>query len=319
MAEHEACDKGFDIQRRNGDAGSMVQVICNGCGESIEYSAASSPGTQTRELEAALAKPERRRETAALSPRENGVRDPAPAKRVPSRRPSGAGNGAAPPKAPAVPVAHSASTWPSWLSTALIAALIGGGLLMVVLGLSSSDDNGSETSAPAGSSGAPAVSHGAAQRPTAPPAASPKPAVPQGTTAVRLTRRRFADRVAVGVPKGWEAGISGGAVAVTARDGDCRIQVYYEEGTRSRSELGRRTRDFLLQRHPGARIEGPRPTRRAGTSAQLVRSFFDGGSESAWAFAAGGYSYLAVELVTGGASATDERRADAVLASIRPL
>lgn len=41
LAEHEDCGKGFDIQRREGSDGSVVRVICGGCGQAIEYPAAS--------------------------------------------------------------------------------------------------------------------------------------------------------------------------------------------------------------------------------------------------------------------------------------
>jgi len=45
LAEHEACGQGFDIQRHQGAATSLVRVICNGCGEAIEYPAASRAGS----------------------------------------------------------------------------------------------------------------------------------------------------------------------------------------------------------------------------------------------------------------------------------
>ena len=41
LAEHEDCGGGFEVQRREGSAGSLVRVICGGCGQSIEYPAAA--------------------------------------------------------------------------------------------------------------------------------------------------------------------------------------------------------------------------------------------------------------------------------------
>ena len=42
LADHEDCGKGFDIQRRDGSDGSIVQVVCGGCGKGFEYPAAAS-------------------------------------------------------------------------------------------------------------------------------------------------------------------------------------------------------------------------------------------------------------------------------------
>ena len=41
LAEHEDCGGGFEVQRREDSAGSIVRVICGGCRQSIEYPAAS--------------------------------------------------------------------------------------------------------------------------------------------------------------------------------------------------------------------------------------------------------------------------------------
>jgi hypothetical protein len=37
LAGHERCGGGVDIQRREGSDGSIVRIICGGCGEAIEY------------------------------------------------------------------------------------------------------------------------------------------------------------------------------------------------------------------------------------------------------------------------------------------
>jgi hypothetical protein len=44
LAEHRDCAAGFDIQRHQGSEASIVRVICNGCGESIDYPAVRSDG-----------------------------------------------------------------------------------------------------------------------------------------------------------------------------------------------------------------------------------------------------------------------------------
>jgi hypothetical protein len=315
LAEHEGCDEGFDIQRRQGQEASMVRVICNGCGEAIEYPAAPTSRARANGAAAEVTRRERRIERRRFTSSATEVSEAAPPMALDPDEALTADNGGTLAGPPPPHQEARISSWPNWLSIALITALIGGGLVMIAVGLFNSDDNGSVAGAPAGQA-ASASSGEAAQWQTAPPTTT---AAQKAAPAVQLSNRQFADRVSVGVPRGWSAGVSGGAVTVAAGDGGAQVQVYYEAGARPAGELGQRTRDFMAQRHPGARIEGPRTTQRAGAPAQLIRALYDGGTESAWAFTSGGYTYLNLERVEQGTSRHDRRQADAVVASVRPL
>jgi hypothetical protein len=125
--------------------------------------------------------------------------------------------------------------------------------------------------------------------------------------------------VSIGVPKGWSAGISGGAVTLLAGNGRAEVQVYYEPGAKSDVELEQASKTFLLQRHPGARVTTVGRTDAGGRQARSVRVTYPGGTESATVLVAGGYSYLILERLGKPSSPEARETAEAVAMSFRPV
>lgn len=296
LADHEDCGRGFDIQRRQGTDGSIVRVICGGCGVAIEYPAAAATDMPEEHPPfrsvSRLLNRDRRESPPPAPTRERKAPPPAkdtrPRKSVrpvgePALRPLGL---------------------PSWLSVPLITATICGGLLLVVLGLASNSgtsdgtpDNEGEslTSVPLTTSSVPL----------------------SRAPVVKLDRRRIAERVSIGIPAGWSAGISGGAVTVAARNGRSQVQVYFEQGTPDGSLTGD-SRRFLLQRHPGARVADSGNTSLGGRSARTITVSYPGGTESATILVAGGYTYLILARLGKPATPALRQSTDAVVESFRP-
>ena len=191
----------------------------------------------------------------------------------------------------------------------MIVALIGGGLLLVILGIASG--SGTPDSAP-GPTATPTPSIAPTTAPT-PPVATPTPAAP-----IRLERRHFAERVSIGVPARWRAGVSDGAVTVAARNGRSTVQVYFQHGIASDARLTAASRSFLLGRHRGARVSGIGRTKIADRRARRITVSYSGGTESAVVLIAKGYTYLILERLTRPVSAELRRQTDAVLTSFRP-
>jgi hypothetical protein len=275
LADHEDCGKGFDIQRRQGSDGSLVRVICGGCGETLEY-----PANAAAELPVDPAFRSVSEQIRSREPR-------------PSPKPS-------PPRRPA----SGRPRLPGWLSAPLVVALIGGGVLLIVLGIA--QNGGTSDSTPDVPSG-------------------PLTSVPLTTssvpidTSVKLDRRHFADRVSIGIPAGWNAGEEGLAVSVSALNGRAEVQVYFEQGARPDDQLMREARTFLLQRHAGASVAAIGPTQLGGREVRRVRVVYPSGDESAVVLVAGGYSYLVLERLSKPFSPELRRTADAVVASFRPI
>ena len=309
LAEHEECGGGFEVQRREGSAGAIVRVICGGCGKSTEYPAMSDE-------EMVVDRSASRRSALRTGRRKPGTED------RPSRKERQAGTSA--PRAkngePRGGAARARSIdWRSWLP-GLIAGLIGGALVLIVLAIASGDDGSGGGSAPTGESaktGTPT-----ATAPTTPTSTAPAVARRQSKPsreATKLDRRRLAERVSIGVPRGWNAGVSGGAVTLSARNGRAEVQVYYEPGAKSEIELERASKTFLLQRHPGARVAAAGPADAGGRQARSVRVIYPGGTESATVLVAGGYSYLILERLGKPSSPEARKTAKAVTMSFRPI
>jgi hypothetical protein len=310
LADHEDCGKGFDIQRRAGTNGSIVRVVCGGCGQAIEYPAAADAElpderTASRRVSERIRSRDRRaraKPTAASD-------DPGP--QASPRR----GNSSARPRGEDVtevsePRSRSLAL-PAWLSASLIALLLGAGLLLVVLGLAS--DSGISDRETAG--------NGGSASPVAP--ASPSPLTVTGRSEgpaprVKLERRRFAERIAIGVPDGWRAGVSDGALTLLSRNGRSEVQVYYEQGAKPSDELEQQSKEFLLQRHPGARVAANRPTDLGGHHAGTITVAYRGGTESATVLVAAGYTYLILDRLTQPVTPEFRRTTSAVVASFRP-
>ncbi|HEX5822355.1 MAG TPA: hypothetical protein VFY30_11385 [Solirubrobacterales bacterium] len=309
LAEHEDCGGGFEVQRWEDSAGSIVRVICGGCRQSIEYPAASDEELIWDQAASESSSRRTRRNRAAERPpskdEKESARSAAPTKKgEPRRRDSGAGS----------------ISWRSWLP-GLIAGLVGGALVLIVLAIASGGGGSGHPSAPgAGSANS--------STPTAPPASAPtrtSPAPPAKRQskpshhATRLDQRRLAERVSIGVPRGWSAGVDGGAVTLLAGNGKAEVQVYYEQGARSDTELAQASKKFLLQRHPGARVAAVGRTETGGRQARTVRVTYPGGIESATVLVAGGYSYLILKRLGKPSSREARQTTDAVAMSFRPV
>ncbi len=305
LADHEECGKGFDIQRRQGSDGSVVRVVCGGCGEAIEYPAVADAELQaeepaSRSVSGRLLNRDRpSRGAAPTALLDSGWNEPAPAAGSSQRAGVDGRRGR-----PGSPVG-----WPRWLSVTLIALLIGGGLLLIALGVASDgdpSDNGP------GGTGEPASSVALSNPPPSVELSTPTPPV-------KLVRREFAERVSIGIPDGWNAGVLGAAVTISSRNGRSTIQVYFEQGAKPDDELARGARGFLLQRHAGARVTASGRVDAGGHQARSVRVVYPDGTESAVVLVAGGYSYLVLERLSKPFSPALQRSADAVVESFRPI
>jgi hypothetical protein len=195
---------------------------------------------------------------------------------------------------------------PGWAWAALIAVLIGGGLVLVVLGVASNSGTSDNTPVPS-----PNVDSA--------PLTLPSPAAKPTKGRIKLDRRRLAERVSIGIPPGWNAGVEGPAVTVAALNGRAEVQVYFEHGAKPDDALMRESRAFLLQRHTAARVAAIGPTRLGGREVRRVRVIYPDGTESATVLVAGGYSYLVLERLGKPFSAVVRRTTDAVVASFRPV
>jgi hypothetical protein len=278
LADHEDHGKGFDIQRREGSDGSIVRVICAGCGHAIEYPAASD-----EELPAEPAVSQRFRTRDRRSPEK-------------------------PPRAPGPqsdPAPRPARLF-GWLSAPLILVLIAAGLVLVIVGVASNSGTSDSTlDQPAGS-------------PVTAPLTVPSVPINTGPPRIRLDRRDFVERVSIGIPPGWNAGVEGPAVTVAALNGRAEVQVYFEHGARPDDQLMREARSFLLQRHAGGRVTKIGPSVIGQRAVRRVSVVYTGGTETATVLVAGGYSYLILERLTRPFSADLRRTTDAVMTSFRP-
>jgi hypothetical protein len=320
LADHEECGRGFDIQRREGTDGSIVRVVCGGCHKSLEYLA-------TGDTQLPPAKPVSRSVSRRfLNRHRRPPPNQAPAHGEPGAQPSQpaqgtrlAGGNASGASSPA----WRPSRWPPWLSTGLIAGLISGGLVLAVVGITSDGDKSTrEPASPteAATSLEPTVSSPPATTTTPRPRAGrTKPAGTRKAREISLDQRRLAERVSIGVPEHWLAGLNDGAVTVADRSGGSVVQVYYEQGVRPEAQLHRESREFLLQRHPGARVAATGRTRVDDRQANSVRVVYPGGTESAVVLVAGGYSYLILERLDKPTSPEIRRTTGAVLTSFRPV
>jgi hypothetical protein len=286
LAEHEGCGGGFEIQRRQGSDESIVRVVCGGCGKAIEYLAAA-------DAELPAEAPAGRRAVQRFLSRSGG--DP-PSTGVP---PATYAEEASEPAVPSM-------NWPRWLPMPLILALIGGGLVLIVLGVASNSGTSDSTPGPADVTAGP------------PPLTTPAPSPKKAPRPVRLDRRSFAERVSIGIPEGWSAGVSGGAVTIAALSGRSEIQVYFEHAATSLAQLTEQARAFLLQRHPGARVADIGQVEMGGRRAPAIRVVYPTGSESAVVLVAGGYTYLILERLSKPLSMALRRTSDAVVTSFRP-
>jgi hypothetical protein len=237
---------------------------------------------------------------------------------------------------------------PGWLSVGIIAALILGGLTMIGIGLTKEDEEQPADTPPAGQTPAqnkPARGQkqqqnqqqqnrpgaGPNQQQQNQPAAgqqqqpgggqSQAPAsggAAQGAGTGALSRRTFQNRFSIGVPGGWESGKKEGAIALTARGATAEILVFFQRGETPLPELARGARDFLAERHAGAQVGGPKPTRIGLQRGLRIVATYRGGEEVAVVLSAKGYSHVILRRVDRGASPDLGQQAEAALASFKP-
>jgi hypothetical protein len=203
-----------------------------------------------------------------------------------------------------------------WLPIVLIGALIVGGLAMIASGLLGGDDQPAPAPAPEAQQTTPAPE---TQEPApAEPAQPAQPAEPAQQAPLR--RRSFAGGLfSIGTPAGWKSG--GGPAegfSFEAPGSTAAVTVFFEQGARPAGQLAELARDFLAQRHAGAQIGAPKPTRLADTRALRVTATYGGGTETAVALSSGGFAYLVLERVDASAPPGVAAEADAVLASFKP-
>lgn len=289
LADHEDCGKGFDIERRDGSDGPIVQVVCGGCGKGFEYPAAAGldlPAEQPSFGNASKGILNRdRRSLPDRSPVLDHESEASPARARPARL-------------------------RGWISMVLIAALVGGGALLIVLGIA---ENGGTSDSTPGAPDTPGASLSSVPLTTSSVPIKKKP------PGIKLDRRRYADRVSIGIPAGWNAGVEGLAVTIAALNGRAQVQVYFEDGARPDDQLTQEARAFLLQRHAGARVAAIGPTDLRGREVRRVRVVYSAGTESATVLVAGGFSYLILEQLSKPFSPELKRTTDAVVASFRPI
>jgi hypothetical protein len=314
VATHEDCGAGFEITR-NGRG--RLYLVCGACGERTQYGAEDAEQLRAHGVDPAPAATARRFQPRLenVARRENVERWlPAPA------------------------------ALPWWVPNAYIVAVILIGLGLIGFGVlrPGSDDpaifgGGADQeeqspppseSPPAGDQATPApaptptptpapqapVTAGAAPSPAAPkPAPARRPARPE------LDRIEVAGRFAIGVPEGWERGMSGGTVVFEAPGSTVVLRVFLEAGGVKPGSLADEARRFLRQSHAGGKVSKPQPTKLGGFRAVELLCTYPGGKERATLLSARGYSYLVLTEVEGDAPASARRASVAALRSFRPL
>lgn len=318
LSEHQSCDAGFDVRRGDPSTGGRLRITCEGCGASIDYraaeagQAASAPGVIGAPSNG-VSSASGPAADAGLDPLAAAVTDPPPESAAPpAPRPE---------VRPRVTAKTSRGGLSRWLPLALIGALIAGGLAMIALGLSrSGDEQAPEPAEPVASQPAPedeaTGEDGAA---AGAEAEQPPEAAGSGSTGVALKRRRFAGRIAIGVPAGWTVSRRPDGATLEAPGASAEVSVFFGPSALAPLEFARASRPFLAERHPGARLGSPRGTRFAGAPAARVRVSYAGGEELATFVATAGVMYALLRRVDRGASQSVAAEAEASTASFRAL
>ena len=170
LADHQDCDVGFDVRREAGAGTGRLSITCKGCGAGITYKAAEAgelaAGPQVENGGAGLAEP-------PPAPKEDAFKPvPRSPRRSTDRRLTG------------------------WIPMFLIGALVVAGLVLIAVGVLRSDGE-SDSSGPT----APTPTENTAPAETTPRSAPPAQAPPppqREAPEVRLKRRDFEQRFAIG-------------------------------------------------------------------------------------------------------------------------
>ncbi len=301
VATHEDCGAGFEITRTGR---GRLYLVCGACGERTQYGAEDAEQLRAHGVDPSQ---------AATGPRFQPGREdverwlPAPA------------------------------ALPWWVPNAYIVAVILIGVGMIGFGvlrpgsddpaiLSGGGDQEEQSPPPSGQpapTAAPAptpaptpqapVTAGAAPAPAPKAEPNPRPSRPE------LDRVEVAGRFAVGVPEGWERGMSEGGVVFEAPGSTAALRVFLEPGSVKPGSLADEARGFLRQEHAGGKVHKPRPTRVGRFRAVVLLCTYPGGREQATLLSARGYSYLILSEIGGGTPASTRTASAAALRSFRPL
>lgn len=218
----------------------------------------------------------------------------------------------------AKPPAKRRGGLPGWLPIAVIGFLILGGIVLIGIGFLT-DAGEQETVTPEPAQEAERPSEQGTNEPNQDEGQqAEQPQQPATPPAAGIDRRTFADRFELGVPAGWDSS-QGEGVTLTAPGRKAAVQAFFGSRRGSVDQLADQAAALLRQRHDGARVGRPRPTRIGGLPALRVNAVFRGGEASAIVLNDGGFSYLLTVRIDRGASQQISGQAEAVVQSFRPL
>ena len=288
LSDHQDCNAGFDVRREDSGGTGRLSITCKGCHQAITYKAAEAgelaAGPQLANGGSILGDP-----PVPQDPPAEGFR-PVP-RHAPSRSTDRAMKG--------------------WIPVFLIGGLIVAGLALIAAGvLPTGGDSDFE---------APTTTPTEASAPAPGPAPPPEQAAPPPKPApeVKLRRRDFEDRFAIGVPAGWEAGPGDGTISIASPGGLAGIRVFSEPGEAPAVELARGARGFLADAHDGAAVGKPKPLKLGQKRGLSVTATYDGGEEIAVVLSGSGYAFLVLRRVDTDATPAATTEADAALFSFR--
>lgn len=208
---------------------------------------------------------------------------------------------------------------PWWVPNAYILAVIAIGLGMIAFGLMHQDKGDHADLGPAPRAAGPPAQAAAAPSPGPPPVAKQVRPAHHAAKSADLHRVVVLDRFRLGVPSGWTGGTSAGAVVFVAPDHQAELRIYLQHGAAPAKELARRARGFLAGEHPEAKISPTHPLRLGRLEAVGLAAHYPGGVEHAVLFSVGGYSYLILTQVDGGAPRSVRADSGAIVRSFRPV
>ena len=279
LAEHQACESGFNAERDD-DAGGRLRIRCEGCGGTVAYRVTASEDFPVAEPDS----PSAARGGAAGTPRaRRSADDKGPEPGGPPARRGRAG------------------------TATLVLALGACAAAFAAFALLASRDEGdgeSDDPAPSLAELAPSGAIAPAQ------AAGASPLVPGP--------RRVYQRFSILVPTGWSATESGDEASFAAPGGESGVAVFFGSSELSSIDFAQSSELFLAQRHTGSVLGPIYPAKFNGWAVARIRNSYNGGEEVGTFFTRNGTSYVLLLRVDDGAPGRLARQADSALASFRP-